>query len=212
MWQKYIDGQYRQPTGPIGRWIGSRMAAQHRPENLWTVNLLDVKPADHILEIGFGPGIAIQEVAWRATQGHIAGVDFSRAMVAAASRRNAHALREGQVDLRFGDAADLPFPDSTYDKAFSIHSIYFWPEPLKALSEIRRVLKPGGLLVLTVLPREKWNPDNPDAAGTPECRPYSGNELVTLLNQTGFVNTAVVADFRSDLPSNFSVTGVRPAL
>src|SRR5664279_6062799 len=94
MWQKYIDGQYRQPSGLVGRWIGSQMARQHRPENLWTVNLLDVQPTDHVLEIGFGPGIAVEEVARRASGGRVAGVDFSRAMVAAARKRNAAAARE----------------------------------------------------------------------------------------------------------------------
>jgi ribosomal protein S18 acetylase RimI-like enzyme len=42
MWQKYIDGQYRKPSGIVGRWIGRKMARQHQPENLWTVNLLNV--------------------------------------------------------------------------------------------------------------------------------------------------------------------------
>ncbi|MFN8448275.1 MAG: class I SAM-dependent methyltransferase [Anaerolineae bacterium] len=127
MWQKYIDGQYRQPTGLIGRWIGSRMAQQHRPENQWTVNLLDVQPIDHILEVGFGPGIAIHEVARRAA--FVGGVDFSRAMLTSASKRNASAIREGMVDLRLGDAARLPFADASFDKAYSIHSIYFLALP-----------------------------------------------------------------------------------
>ncbi len=163
MWQRYIDGQYRQPTGPVGRWIGNKMAQQHQPENLWTVNLLDVQPSDHILEVGFGPGIAIKEVARRASQGFVAGIDFSRTMVAAARKRT--------------------------------------------LREINRVLKTGGLLILTVLPKEKWNPANPDAAGTPECKPYSGDELKTMLGESGFSDLRIEADARSDVPSNFSVTG-----
>src|SRR5258708_36329593 len=103
MWQKYIDGQYRQPSGPVGRWIGNKMARQHRPENIWTVNLLDVQPADHILEIGFGPGIASQEIARRASSGFVAGIDFSRAMVTAAAHRNSEGVRTGKIDLRYGD-------------------------------------------------------------------------------------------------------------
>ncbi len=207
MWQRYIDGQYRQPTGPVGRWIGNKMAQHHQPENLWTVNLLNVQPSDHILEVGFGPGIAIKEVARRASQGFVAGIDFSRTMVAAARKRNAQAIRSGEVDLCYGDAAALPFLNNTFDKIFSIHSIYFWPDPMMALREINRVLKTGGLLILTVLPKEKWNPANPDAAGTPECKPYSGDELKTMLGESGFSDLRIEADARSDVPSNFSVTG-----
>jgi SAM-dependent methyltransferase len=207
MWQKYIDAQYRQPSGLVGRWIGSKMAQQHRPENRWTVNLLDVQPGDHILEVGFGPGIAVEEVASRVAQ--VTGIDFSKAMVAAARKRNAAAIRSGRVDLRFGDATSLPFSNGAFDKAYSIHSIYFWPDPMTALGEIYRVLKTGGLLVLTVLPKEKWNPANPELAGTPECKPYSGEELKTMLGKIGFINLRIETDSRSDVPSNYSVIGYK---
>jgi len=207
MWQKYIDGQYRQPSGPIGRWIGGKMARQHQPENRWTVDLLDVQPTDHILEIGFGPGIAVEAVTSRATNGLVAGIDFSQTMVAAARKRTAAAVHAGKVDLRHGDAAHLPFADNTFDKAFSIHSIYFWPDPAAVLAGIQRVLKPAGLLILTVLPKVKWNPDNPDLAGTPECKPYSGDELKALLTAAGFHDLKIEADTNPAAPSNYSVMG-----
>ncbi len=210
MLQKYIDAQYRQPSGLVGRWIGSKMARQHRPETAWTVRLLDVQPTDHVLEVGFGPGIAVQAVARRASSGLVAGIDVSPTMVAAASRRNANAVFAGRVDLRQGDAAHLPFAGAGFDKAYSIHSIYFWRDPLAALGEIARVLKPGGLLILTVLPREKWNPANPEQAGTPECIPYSGDELKALLGKVGFAGTQIEADSRAEYPSNFSVLGRKP--
>ncbi len=128
MFRKYIDGQYRRPTGIVGWWIGRKMAEQHQPENLWTVQLLNLQPGDHVLEIGFGPGFAVQKVAEHLTSGEVGGVDFSRAMVDTAKRRNAAAVRAGKVDLRLGDAAHIPFEDNCFDKAYSIHSIYFWPD------------------------------------------------------------------------------------
>jgi len=205
MWQKYIDGQYRKPSGIVGRWIGRKMARQHQPENLWTVNLLNVQPTDHILEIGFGPGFAVEQVARRASR--VCGVDFSPTMVAAASARNAAAIRAGKVDLRQGDAAHIPFEDATFDKAYSIHCVYFWPDPLMALREIHRVLKPGGLLILTVLPKEKWNPENPELAGTPECTPYSGDDLQRMLGSAGFTDMRITADTHPAHASNYSVAG-----
>ncbi len=201
----YIDGQYRQPSGIVGRWIGGRMARQHQPENAWTVDLLDPQAADHVLEIGFGPGIAVEQVAARAAS--VAGIDFSRTMVSAARKRNAAAIRERRVDLRYGDASALPFGDAAFDAAYSIHSIYFWPQPLAALREIRRVLKPGGRLILTVLPKALWNPANPELAGTPECRPYSGDDLRGMLGQAGFREALIYADSRPEMASNYSVVG-----
>ncbi len=212
MWQRYMDGQYRQPSGLVGRWVGRKMARQHQPENLWTVNLLDVQPDDHLLEIGFGPGIAVEAVAQRAPTGLVAGVDFSATMVALARQRNAAAIRAGRVDLRQGDAAHLPFADAAFDQAYSIHSIYFWSNPALALREIHRVLKRGGRLILTVLPKEKWNPENPDAAGTPDCIPYTGSDLKRLLLSTGFSDITIASDLGDKFPSNYSVIGCKPSL
>jgi SAM-dependent methyltransferase len=209
-YQKYIDGQYRRPTGMIGRWIGSKMAHQHSPENLWTVSRLDVQPTNHILEIGFGPGFAIQALTAQIATGHIAGVDFSRAMVAAASRRNAAAIKAGRVTLKFGMASDLPFEDGAFDKAFSIHSLYFWPEPMAAFQEIWRVLKPDGLVVITVLPKEKWSGSATESEpGTLECRPYSGEEIIVMMRQAGFGRTRIESDPDTRVPSNFSVIGIK---
>ncbi len=200
----YIAGQYRRPSGLVGRWIGGKMAEQHRAENQWTVNLLRVQPTDKILEIGFGPGYAIQEVAKSLTTGQIAGVDFSRAMVSAAKRRNAAGVRAGRVDLRYGEVKKLPFADNFFDKVFSINCIYFWTDPQAALEEIRRVLKPGGTLILTLLPTERW--ENAPAA-TETFKPYSLVELQERFSRTGFINAHVKADVNLANRSNCSVLG-----
>jgi hypothetical protein len=78
---------------------------------------------------------------------------------------------------------------------------------MAVLTGIHRVLKPGGLLVLTVMPKELWNPENPDTAGTPECKPYYGEELKHLLETAGFRDTKIRADARREFASNYSVLG-----
>ena len=184
------------------------MARQHRPENAWTVSLLDAQPTDHILEVGFGPGIAIEMLARQVTSGRISGIDYSAAMVAAASRRNRSAIQADRVELRQGEAARLPFADATFDKAYSIHSIYFWPNAMHGLCEIQRVLKPGGRLVVTLLPKERW-PAAPDGSvGTPECRVFGGEELARLMREAGFAQTRIEADPQGSA-SNYSVVGRR---
>jgi ubiquinone/menaquinone biosynthesis C-methylase UbiE len=183
------------------------MARQHRPENAWTVGLLDAQPADHTLEVGFGPGIAVEMLALVVTSGLVAGVDFSSAMVAAARRRNRAAVHAGRVDLRRGEAASLPFGDARFDKAYSIHSIYFWPKALDGLREIRRVLKPGGKVVVTILPKERWPAAADGSLGTPECKVYSGNELARLMLDAGFARTRIDDDPQRGGASNYSVVG-----
>jgi ubiquinone/menaquinone biosynthesis C-methylase UbiE len=186
------------------------MTRDHRPENGWTVSLLEAQPNDRILEVGFGAGVAIGALAQIVTQGKVVGVDYSKTMVRAAGWRNARAVRSGRIELHQAEAAKLPFEADSFDKAFSIHSIYFWPQPLKALREIRRVLKPGGMLIMTIMPKAAMSLLGPDAAvETAEFKPYEGEELAQLLREAGFSATRIVVDAKSDCPSNFSVIGVK---
>jgi ubiquinone/menaquinone biosynthesis C-methylase UbiE len=57
-------------------------------------------------------------------------------------------IAAGRLDLRAGDGASLPWQANSFDAAFSVHTIYFWPEPAQQLRELRRVLRPGARLVL----------------------------------------------------------------
>src|ERR1700759_1606046 len=95
-----VIGQAHHPRGAAGRVTAWEMA--HRPSNRqrsgWVVSLLDVQPADQVLEIGFGPGPTVAELA-RAGAGHVYGIDHSGVMLRQASRRNAAAIRAGRVTL-----------------------------------------------------------------------------------------------------------------
>jgi SAM-dependent methyltransferase len=98
-----IVRQFGHPQGAGGRVAGWVLA--HRPSNRqrnsWAVSLLDVQPTDRILEIGFGPGLAIAELSRRiGDSGHVYGVDHSDVMLQTATRRNASAIAAGRVTLR----------------------------------------------------------------------------------------------------------------
>ena len=206
-----LDAQYRRPSGLLGRYIGRQMARDHRPENEWTVAQLDLRPADQVLELGCGPGVALGLATLQAPQGRVAGLDYSLTMVRAARQRNAAAVRRGHVALHRGDVTRLPFAGASFDKAFGIHTVYFWPNPHAALREIRRVLRPGGALALTILPKELWGAGDPtEPIGTPECTPYTGAELRQMLAEAGFARTWAVAQDDPDCPSKYCVFGVTP--
>ena len=86
-------------------------------------------------------------LAARARGAKVCAVDFSETMVAAA-RRNAPS-----VDCRQGDAQDLPYPDNTFDAVVCGYGILHVPEPDRALAEMRRVLRPGARVAITVWKR-----------------------------------------------------------
>jgi SAM-dependent methyltransferase len=71
-------------------------------------------------------------------------------MVAMASRRNRAGLRAGRVELRRAGVDALPFPDAHFEKVLAVNSVQFWPGPGRSLAEVRRVLRPGGLLLLGI--------------------------------------------------------------
>src|SRR3979490_276212 len=82
--------QFARPSGWLGRIAGSLMA-KGADDDRWLVDLLDVQPEDRVLEVGFGPGVAIELIAARATRGLVTGVDSSHVMVRQAPNRNVHA-------------------------------------------------------------------------------------------------------------------------
>ena len=81
--------------------------------------------SNKVLEIGFGPGIAIREAAARASGGLVCGVGHSEVMLGQARRRNAEAIRVGRVDLRLGTAERLPSFDAAFDKVLAVNSMGF---------------------------------------------------------------------------------------
>jgi ubiquinone/menaquinone biosynthesis C-methylase UbiE len=180
---RYIARQFSQPTGLLGRVIGRGMARHNEREARWTVDLLAIDPDARVLEIGFGPGVAIQYAAERATRGHVSGIDRSEAMFKMARKRNAPELANGSVDLAKADVQSLPYPDDSFDRAFAIHCIYFWREPAACLREIRRVLRPDGIVAITIRPVHQWPGRKPPAD---VFHLYSGEEVAKLLSQSGF--------------------------
>jgi SAM-dependent methyltransferase len=177
-----VSNHYEYPQGIKGYIAGKRMAEQHRPENLWTAGLLDTQPTDHVLEIGFGPGLALEYLAPQLASGRLMGIDSSSMMVWMASWRNRNAIRSGHVSLQRAHAASLPFGDASFDKIYSIHSLYFWPDPVLVVGEMIRILKPGGMICLTFMAREQWPGGG---TGDEKCHVYSGEDVGELLLRGG---------------------------
>jgi hypothetical protein len=74
---KSIVAQFGHPSGLIGHLVGRLMARKNRERIAWAVDLLAVQPTDQVLEVGFGPGVAIEQVAKLAPAGFVAGIDHS---------------------------------------------------------------------------------------------------------------------------------------
>ncbi len=177
--------QFGRPRGAAGHLAGWVMAhrGSNRQRNRWVVSLLDVQPTDRVLEIGFGPGLAVAELARRATRGHVHGIDHSAVMVRQAGRRNAAAVRAGRVDLRHTPVDRLPLLDGPLDAVVAVNSVGFWPDPVERLRAVRGLLRPGGRIALASQPR------CPGATADTTAR--AARELHDLLTEAGFTPTRV---------------------
>ena len=186
---RFFWRQFGNPSGWLGRYIGNNMARGNEYDASWTVSLLDIQPESRVLEIGFGPGVSTQFASEKASKGFVVGIDHSETMVQAARKRNAPAIQAGRMELKQGDVASLPYPDQSFDKAFSLHSIYFWNNPVDCIKELRRVLKPEGWLAITILPRDRWSALRQGAASSRKL--YLGTELATMFEDAGLQNVRV---------------------
>lgn len=107
-------------------------------------------PSADVLDVCTGPGTLAVQAARTARR--VVGVDFSREMLAEAERRKAAA---GLANLEFlhADAQALPLPDASFDAAFSMFGVIFFPDRNRGLRELQRVLRPGSKLAVS-----SWRP------------------------------------------------------
>jgi SAM-dependent methyltransferase len=175
-----VRAQFGRPTGLPGRMAGWVMAhrSSNRRRNAWAVSLLDVQRNDRVLEIGFGPGVAIRELARLAADGYVYGIDHSEVMLRQATKRNAEGVRSGRVELRLGCVESLPAFDVPFDKILAVNTMQFCDKPVEPLAELRRVLTRGGRIAIAFQPRGPGASDDV-ATGT-------GLELVAALGDAGF--------------------------
>jgi SAM-dependent methyltransferase len=175
-----IRSQFVRPRGFAGRLVGWEMAlrSSNRKRNAWAVGLLGVEPTDRVLEIGFGPGIAIRELSRRATRGLVCGVDHSEAMVRQATKRNRAAVRAGRVALRRGSAEHLPAFEEPFEKVLAVNNMGMWREPEERLKELRGLMRPGGRLAIVSQP---WCP-----GATAQTTVAAGREISARLTEAGF--------------------------
>ena len=98
---------FGRPQGILGRLGGIIMARSNREVATQMVELLDVHPNDRVLEVGYGPGVAIQLIAAKLSSGKVAGIDCSAEMMQQATARNAADVESGRIELRLAQLSLL---------------------------------------------------------------------------------------------------------
>lgn len=151
--RKAVVSQFARPRGVLGHIAGWILATRGSNvlRNRWTVDLLDPKDGEVVLEAGCGPGVALKLCLSRASVRAV-GVDHSAVMIAQAARRNRRAIKAGRLKLFEGTLEVLPDTWGPFDKTFSINVIQF-VDQAAFVARAKVLLKPGGAFAATYQPR-----------------------------------------------------------
>lgn len=145
---KFFAQQARKPTGLFGRLVMSLIFDKGNAFlNQCVKKLMAVNENDRILEIGFGTGQLIFDMAQLINGGIIEGIEFSDEMISIAGKRNKKYITEGKVKILKGNFDDFTIEKNIYDKICTINTIYFWKDPKKTAEKIAQILKPGGKFI-----------------------------------------------------------------
>jgi ubiquinone/menaquinone biosynthesis C-methylase UbiE len=141
-----VMGQFARPHGPLGWLAALLIPLGHRPFYGKTAALLELKPDDVLLDIACGAGEFLAEQA--CDVGSVTGVDVSDIEVWLARRRLRDRIAAGTAQVIHGDAADLPLPDEAFTAVNCVGAFLAFDDPARALTEMHRVLAPGGRAVV----------------------------------------------------------------
>ena len=114
--------------------------------------------AGQAADLGCGPGHLAIKLVQAAPGLQVTGIDLSGEMLAEAGRHARRSGLEDRIDFRKGDVAQIPFPDGSLDLVVSTLSLHHWSDPVGALDEIARVLRPGGAFLIFDLRRDMAAP------------------------------------------------------
>jgi len=181
---------------------GSVMAFANARPNTLAIAALGLREGESLLELGCGPGHALQGLLRLPHLARVIGLDWSEVMLAHASRRNRWALEPGRLALVRGDFARLPFIDEIADAVLAVNVVYFM-DSSAAVREARRVLRPGGRMALYAThsaAMRHW-----PFAGPNTHRLFDPDELTALLVDAGFAADCIRVE---DVNAGFGIMGL----
>ena len=174
--------QFIQPQGMLGKLAGKFMEKENDRLNEWTLSFLDIERNDHVLEIGFGAGAALEKAAAKNTK-TLYGIDPSEAMVDLVLKKLHAQDGPEQVGIFHGEASDLCHFHAPLDKVYAVNNVTFWDSPVGTLTHLKSVMKHEGRIALTVVPHEK--------EASSDTTEVLGEQLQTMLIEAGFQNVRI---------------------
>jgi ubiquinone/menaquinone biosynthesis C-methylase UbiE len=188
-------------NGVVAKWYATNASKRMDQFRLWAERAAQLASGNEILEIAPGPGYFSIELAKRGAY-NITGLDISKTFVEI-GRKNA-AEANAVVDFQHGNSSQMPFPDKRFDFVFCSSAFKNFTEPVAALREMHRVLKPGGRALIFDLRKDASRQDIESAVESSGVnrlnkaltrvifrtmllkRAYTKNQIERFVSQTAF--------------------------
>jgi ubiquinone/menaquinone biosynthesis C-methylase UbiE len=175
----------KNPEGEVGKAVGIVMNKTNEYMNKCTYESMNLSDNDEVLEIGFGNGKFIPELFVKNRNVKYTGIEISQVMLDEAQKNIPTDIKGNVKLIKTNNTGKIEFDDSSFDKICAINAIYFWDKPLNYLSEVKRVLRNGGELFLSL--RSKEVMQNQDFTKY-YFQLYSFDEIKKMLEDVGFSN------------------------
>jgi len=190
-------GQCKRPSGSFGRLIARGMNSSHSPLTMWALGHIEVTADAAALDVGCGGGKTVDRLARMAAEGWVVGLDYSEDSVVVSRRKNAKHIHDGRVEICHASVSEIPFEDNTFDLVTAVETFYFWPAPETDLLEVRRVLKPGGelLIACTMYKGGKYDARNRRFVDEIDMHYLSVGEFQNLLEASEYDDIQVFVEY-----------------
>lgn len=198
---KKIKDHFKKPKGCIGRLVGKQMAMENKTLNKWTIKQLKIHPESNVLEVGYGPGYAMEFILNRYKHVHVDGIDISGTMKEEASHRLAPEADSEDVNLRVGDIAEMLLHPQYYDVVFTVNNYTLWENRYEGLWNIYSAMMSCGKIAITIQPRQEDAKEN-------QANIFA-KEIQSDLEAAGFIR--IVTQYKRLSPETaVCVTAIKP--
>lgn len=150
---KYISRQFSNPSGIGGTVSTFIMNTMNKTQYKSVFNNIDTCDSDNVLDIGFGNGYLIKNLA-NTMKGMFYGIDISSDMLQKALSKSNDLIKSKRLDLAVGNVMKMAYEDNFFSFVYTVNTVYFWDDIAKGFTEIKRVLKPGGIFINVIYSKE----------------------------------------------------------
>lgn len=146
---KGLANQLGNPSGEKGLEIAEMMDRSNIKMTIHSIENLQIKNGDNILEIGHGNCGHLKLIFEKGNEIKYVGYDISELMNVEAKKLNQDLIQTHSVEFKLYDGENFPESDNSFDKIFTVNTLYFWQNPIEFLNEIYRITKSNGIFCLT---------------------------------------------------------------